>query len=77
MSAFLTQIDGNPHVIGHNFFMWVDEPAGGLGSGATGEDGNYGLVNAAGTPYSEVVDAFVRYRTGKSGGAMMRGVGER
>jgi len=64
VSAFLTQIDGNPHVIGHNFFMWVDEPAGGLGSGATGEDGNYGLVNAAGTPYSEVVDAFVRYRTG-------------
>ena len=63
VSAFLSQIDGNPHIIGHNFFMWVDEPAGGLDSGATGEDGNYGLVNADGKPYKEVVEAFIRHAT--------------
>ena len=61
VAAFLDQIDGNPHVIGHNFFMWVDEPAGGLDSGASGENGNYGLVNAAGRPYAEVVEAFTRH----------------
>jgi len=41
--------------------MWVDEPAGGLDSGASGENGNYGLVNAAGRPYAEVVEAFTRH----------------
>lgn len=58
VAGFLDQIDGLPEVIGHNFFMWVDEPAGGLDSGATGENGNYGLVDASGRPYTAVVDAF-------------------
>ncbi len=58
VTGFLEQIDNHPNIIGNNFFMWVDEPAGGLASGATGENGNYGLVNAAGTPYAAVVDVF-------------------
>ena len=63
VSAFLDQIDGHSSVIGNNFFMWVDEPAGGLDSGATGENGNYGLVNAKGEPYALVTDAFKAGRT--------------
>lgn len=62
VGAFLDQIDDNPSVIGNNFFMWVDEPAGGLDSGATGENGNYGLVNAKGEPYALVVEAFASRR---------------
>jgi hypothetical protein len=65
VGAFLDQIDDNPSVIGNNFFMWVDEPAGGLDSGATGENGNYGLVNAKGEPYALVVEAFASRRAAR------------
>ena len=65
VSAFLAAIDPHPSVVGHNFFMWVDMPAGGLKSGATGENGNYGLVNSAGQPYRQVVDAFRRWYLGR------------
>jgi len=61
VAAFLNQIGDNPNIVGHNFFMWLDEPAGGLASGATGEDGNYGLVNAAGEPYHLVTEAFTAH----------------
>ena len=66
VAGFLEQIDGNPHIVAHDFFMWVDEPAGGLDSGSTGEDGNYGLVNALGEPYSPVVEAFAAHGTRQS-----------
>lgn len=58
VARFLKEMNPHPDVIGHNFFMWLDEPAGGLAEGSTGENGNYGLVNAAGEPYGPVVDAF-------------------
>lgn len=66
VSAFLSTIDPHPSVVGHNFFMWVDMPAGGLKSGAVGENGNYGLVNSAGEPYRQVVEAFRRRFSGRS-----------
>ena len=57
VAEFLREMDACDAVVGHNFFMWVDMPAGGIGA-VDGENGNYGLLSADGTPYGPVVDAF-------------------
>jgi hypothetical protein len=48
-----------PFLIGHDYFMWVDEPALGI-SQKFPEDSNYGLVNEDGKPYELLTDAFTR-----------------
>ena len=58
VATFLRELDECPFIVGTDFFMWVDEPAGGLADGAVGENGNYGLVNDRGEPYRALVDAF-------------------
>ncbi len=40
-----------PHLVGVHWFEWFDEPAGGR---FDGENSNWGLVDAADTPYAEV-----------------------
>ena len=47
-----------PSMIGHSYFMWVDEPALGI-SKALPEDSNYGLVSEDDEPYP-LVKAFVK-----------------
>ncbi len=42
-----------PFVVGSNYFMWADEPAGGI-SEAFPEDSNYGLVSESDEPYPEL-----------------------
>ena len=49
------------YVVGDDYFMWVDEPALGIGKNF-GEDSNYGLVSGEGRPWPEVVEVF-RTRT--------------
>ena len=46
----------HPHVVGYDWFMWVDEPA--LGITANGEDANYGLITEHSEPYRELVEMF-------------------
>ena len=55
---FLRELRACPFIVGANYFMWVDEPYGGLDGGATGENCNYGLVNEQGVPYEAVVNVF-------------------
>lgn len=45
-----------PSLVGHSYFMWVDEPALGI-SAALPEDSNYGLVSEGDEPYP-LVKAF-------------------
>ena len=47
-----------PSIVGHSYFMWVDEPALGI-SKALPEDSNYGLVSERDEPYP-LVKAFER-----------------
>ena len=47
-----------PSLVGHSYFMWVDEPALGI-SAALPEDSNYGLVSEDDEPYP-LVKAFAR-----------------
>lgn len=54
---FLKEMQECGFVVGADWFMWVDEPRGGLAGGADGEDGNYGLVNEQGVPYNELTTA--------------------
>jgi hypothetical protein len=40
-----------PFVVGSDYFMWVDDPAGGVSSASNPEDCSYGLVNEKDQPY--------------------------
>lgn len=48
-----------PFVVGSHFFMWVDEPSGGI-SPTFEENSNYGLVDERDDPYPPLVDAATR-----------------
>lgn len=55
VKAFLSM----PHIVGYDYFMWVDEPALGI-TKAFPEDCNYGLVNEEGMPYELLTGVFSR-----------------
>lgn len=40
-----------PFVVGSDYFMWVDDPSGGVASASNPEDCSYGLVNEKDQPY--------------------------
>ena len=48
-----------PQVVGYDYFMWRDQPAGGWSSSFK-ENCNYGLVNADGEPYADLTAMFRR-----------------
>ena len=48
-----------PFMVGHDYFMWVDEPASGIAKSFP-EDSNYGLVNEDGRPYEILTATFAR-----------------
>lgn len=55
---FLRAMASSGTVVGHSYFMWVDEPYFGIRE-ALPEDSNYGLLNENDEPYP-VVDVFAR-----------------
>ena len=48
-----------PFVVGHDFFMWQDDPPLGFNKFFR-EDCNYGLVNLRDEPYAELAETFAR-----------------
>ena len=52
---FQTAVFSMPFMVGSDYFMWVDEPALGIGESFP-EDGNYGLVNEHDEPYKDLTD---------------------
>lgn len=46
-----------PYILGHSYFMWLDQPALGT-NGEFPEDCNYGLVSETGVPYESLVRMF-------------------
>ena len=48
-----------PFMVGHTWFMWVDQPALGFNK-YFHEDCNYGLVSEAGKPYEALTEMFAR-----------------
>jgi len=56
---FLKTVLALPFVIGHDFFMWQDDPPLGFNDDFR-ENSNYGLVNLRNEPYGKLVDMFAR-----------------
>ncbi len=63
VELFASTVLSEPYILGHNWFMWVDQPAVGLRP-ALLEDSNYGLVSEDGKPYALVTEAFARVHAG-------------
>ena len=57
---FVKTLLGEPEVIGHVHFRWVDEPPLGRWKMKGGEDCNYGLVNEQDEPYAPLTEMFAR-----------------
>ena len=57
---FLRAMMASGPIVGHSYFMWVDEPYWGIRKELP-EDSNYGLLNENDEPYP-LVDVFVRLR---------------
>ncbi len=53
-----------PFMVGHGWFMWVDQPALGFNK-YFHEDCNYGLVSEQGVPYAALTRMFARLQTGE------------
>ena len=51
---FQSMICEQPFVVGSDYFMWIDEPSGGLSSSSNPEDCSYGIVNEKDEPYKVV-----------------------
>ena len=56
---FLKTVLTLPFIIGHDFFMWQDDPPLGFNNDFR-ENSNYGLVNLRNEPYGKLVDMFAR-----------------
>ena len=59
VELFARTLLSEPYIVGHDWFMWVDQPAAGLRP-ALPEDSNYGLVSERGEPYALVTETFAR-----------------
>ena len=40
-----------PFIVGSDYFMWIDQPSGGMASASNPEDCSYGIVNEKDVPY--------------------------
>lgn len=65
-SLFARTLIASPCVVGYDYFMWYDQPAGGASNKAFPEDTNYGLVSEFGVPYDGLVGMFSEVH-GKAG----------
>lgn len=54
---FVRTMLAQPYVLGHSYFMWLDQPVLGT-NGEHPEDCNYGLVSETGVPYDPLVRMF-------------------
>ena len=57
---FVKTLLGEPEVVGHVHFRWVDEPVQGRWKMTGGEDCNYGLVNEQDEAYGPLTEMFTR-----------------
>ena len=65
--TFVKLLRATPFVVGHSYFMWVDDPPLGIRK-LFGEDSNYGLVNERDEPYQKLTDVFRRCQSLSPGG---------